>query len=151
FESNFVAPDYFRVLRIALLAGREFSTADRAGAPLVGIISETMARRHWAGRNPLGTHIRSGSFPEPIRVIGVARDVTVGLDDAAGPFVYLPLAQHPRFLTAPTPMVLLARARSNPAAVAASIRRVLHAIDPALPVTQVAPLDDRIAALLMPQ
>jgi predicted permease len=151
FESNFVAPDYFAVLGIGVRAGREFTAGDRAGAPLVGVISETMARRYWAGRNPIGTHIRSRSFPEPIRVVGVARDVTVGLDQAAEPFLYLPFAQHPRFLTAPVPLVLLARARSDTPALATSIRRVLHAIDPVLPVTDVAPLDDRIAELLMPQ
>jgi predicted permease len=151
FGSNFVAPDYFEVLRIGIRAGREFTAADRAGAPLVGIISETMAQRYWAGRDPIGTHIRSRSFPEPIRVVGVAGDVTVGLDRAAEPFVYLPLAQHPRFLNAPVPMVLLARARSDSTALAASMRGVLHAIDPALPVTEIAPLDDRIAELLMPQ
>jgi predicted permease len=151
FESNFVAPGYFEVLRIGLRTGRDFNAADRAGAPLVGIISETMARRYWAGRDPIGTHIRSRSFPEPIRVVGVAGDVTVGLDRAAEPFVYLPLAQHPRFLRATVPMVLLARARSNSTTLAASMRRVLHAIDPTLPVTEVGPLDDRIADLLMPQ
>jgi predicted permease len=151
FESNFVAPHYFEVLRVGIRAGREFTATDRAGAPLVGIISETMARRYWAGRDPIGTHISSQSFPEPIRIVGVVGDVTVGLDRAAEPFVYLPLAQHPRFLNAPVPMVLLARARSNATALAASIRRVLHAIDPTLPVTEVAPLDDRIADLLMPQ
>ncbi len=151
FESNFVAPDYFELLRIGIRAGREFTATDRAGAPLVGVISETMARRYWTGRDPIGTHIRSRSFPEPIRVVGVVGDVTVGLDRAAEPFVYLPLAQHPRFLNATVPIVLLARARSNSTALAASMRGLLHAIDPTLPVTEIAPLDDRIAELLMPQ
>jgi predicted permease len=151
FESNFVAPDYFKVLRIGIRAGREFGAGDRAGGPLIGIISETMARRYWAGRDPIGTHIRSRSFPEPIRVVGVAGDVMVGLDRAAEPFVYLPLAQHPRFLNAPVPMVLLARARASSTALAPAMRGVLHAIDPALPVTEVASLEDRIADLLMPQ
>jgi ABC-type lipoprotein release transport system permease subunit len=151
FESNLVAPAYFETLRVGIRAGREFGAADGAGAPLVGIVSETMARRYWAGRDPIGTHIRSRSFPEPIRVVGVAGDVTVGLDQAAEPFVYLPLAQHPRFLNAPVPMVLLARSRSSPAALFGSMRRVLHATDPSLPVTDVSPLDDRIAELLMPQ
>ena len=151
FESNFVSPGYLDALRIRIPAGREFATTDRAGAPLVGIISETMARRYWAGRDPIGTHIRSRSFPEPIRVVGVAGDVTVGLDRAAAPFVYLPLSQHPRFLNAPVPMVLLARARSDPRALGPVMRDVLRAIDPALPVPEIALLDDRIAELLMPQ
>jgi predicted permease len=151
FESNFVAPGYFSVLRIAILAGRQFADADNPGAPPVGVISERMARRYWAGRSPIGTHIRSRSFPGPIRVVGVVRDQTVGLDGTAPPFVFLPLAQHPRFLNSPVPLVLLARARTNASALAASMRGVLHATDPSLPVTAVAPLDDRIGELLMPQ
>jgi len=151
FESNFIAAGYFDVLRIDMRAGRDFTAADRAGAPFVAIISDAMARRYWAGRSPVGTHIRSRSIPEPIRIVGVVENVTVGLDGTAAPFVYLPLAQHPRFLNAPVPMVLLARARPGATTVAAAVRRVLREIDPALPVTAVTPLDDRIAELLMPQ
>lgn len=151
FESNFVAPGYFDVLRIGLRAGREFTVADRSGAPLVGIVSETMARLYWGNSSPIGMHIHSQSFPEPIRVIGVARDVRVGLDRTAAPFVYLALSQHPRFLNAPMPIVVLARARQYSRGLPAAIRGVLHTIDPALPVTEIAPLDQRIAELLMPQ
>lgn len=151
FESNFVAPGYFDVLRIRMRAGRDFTAADREGSPLVGIVSEEMARRYWAGRSPIGTHIRSRSFPEPIRIVGVVENVTVGLDGTAAPFLYLPLAQHPRFLNAPVPMVLLARTRPGATSVAPAVRRVLREIDPALPITTITPLDDRVAELLMPQ
>jgi hypothetical protein len=81
----------------------------------------------------------------------VARDITVGLDGTAEPFVYLPLRQHPRFLSAPRPLVLRVRAESNPSAQAASMRRVLREIDPSLPVTEITTLDAQIAGLLMPQ
>jgi predicted permease len=151
FESNFVAPAYFEVLHIGLRAGREFTSADRENAPLVGIVNETMARRYWPGRDPIDAHVRSRSFPRPIQIVGVVDDVTVGLDDAAGPFVYLPLAQHPRFLNSPRPIVVLARARSNSAALAGSMRRVVHGVDPTVPIGEVTALDDRIAELLMPQ
>ena len=151
FESNFVGPDYFRALGIEIRAGREFTGADREGAPLVGVISDTMARRYWAGRDPIGTRVTSRSFPAPIEVVGVVRDVTVGLDGAAEPFVYLPFLQHPRFLAAPRPMVLLVRTEANPSPLATSVRRVLHEIDPSLPVAEITTLDARIGELLMPQ
>ena len=151
FESNFVGPGYFRTLGIELRAGREFTDADREGAPLVGVISETMARRYWAGRNPLGRRLTSRSFPAPIEVVGVVRDVTVGLDHAAEPFLYLSFLQHPRFLTAAGSMVVLVQTESNPALLAASVRRILYEIDPSLPVAEVTTLDARIGALLMPQ
>jgi predicted permease len=151
FESNLVAPTYFEVLGIDLRTGREFTESDRAGAPLVGVISETMARRYWAGRDPIGTHVRSRSFPEPIRIVGVAGDVTIGLDGAAAPLLYLALAQHPRFLNAAQPMVILARGQSDTPLLAATVRGVLSAAEPTLPVRAVTLLDDRIADLLMPQ
>lgn len=151
FESNFVWPGYFSVLGIGIRAGREFADSDREGAPLVAVISETMARRYWAGRDPIGTHLGSRSFREPVEIVGVARDIRVGLDGIAEPFVYLPLRQHPRFLSAPRSMVLLARAESKPTALAASMRRVLREVDPSLPVTTITTLDAQIAGLLMPQ
>jgi predicted permease len=151
FESNFVWPGYFRVLGIQIRAGRGFADSDREGAPLVAVVSETMARRYWAGRDPIGTHLSSRSFGEPVEIVGVARDITVGLDGTAEPFVYLPLRQHPRFLRAPRPLMLLVRAESNPSALAASMRRVLREIDPSLPVTEITTLDAQIAGLLMPQ
>lgn len=151
FESNFVLPGYFAALGIDVLAGRSFTGADRAGTPLVAVISERMARRYWAGRDPIGGHFRSRSFPEPVEIVGVVRNVAVGLDGTAEPFVYLALRQHPRFLAAPIPMMLFARASSNPSALVASLRGVLHGMDASLPVSEVTTLEARIAELLMPQ
>jgi predicted permease len=151
FESNFVGPGYFRILGIPLRAGREFGESDRAGAPLIGVVSETMARRYWSGRAPIGTRISSRSFESPIEIVGVAEDVTVGLDGIAEPFVYLSIRQHPRFLSAPFPLQLLARAQSNPSTLAASMRGVLREVDPSVPVTAITTLDAHIAELLMPQ
>jgi predicted permease len=151
FEANFVGPDYFRTLGIRIKAGREFTTADREGAPLVGVVSETMARRFWSGRDPIGGRITSRSFPAPIDIVGVSRDVAVGLDGTAEPFVYLPFHQHLRFVVTTRPMVLFVRTESNPSPVAASIRPVLQEIDPSLPVTEVTTLDARVGDLLMPQ
>ena len=48
FLSNVVGPDYFRTLRIGLLAGREFETRDDGPAPPVAIVNETLARRFWS-------------------------------------------------------------------------------------------------------
>jgi putative ABC transport system permease protein len=151
FESHFVAPDYFSALGITLQAGREFTRADTGTAPPVAVISRTMAQRYWAGRNPLGTRLHSRSFPKPLQVVGVVDDVAVGLNGTAEPFVYMPLSQNPRFLSAPRSMVLLARAGSDAAAVTASLHTVLRELDPELPVTEVTTLDTQIADLLMPQ
>jgi putative ABC transport system permease protein len=151
FESNLVGPDYFRALGIGSRAGRDFKDSDRENAPLVGVVSETMARRYWPGGDPLGKRITSRSFPTPIEVVGIVRDVTVGLKGTAAPHLYLPFMQHPRFLLASGPMVLLARAQPGASPLAASVRRVLHEIDPSLPIASVTTLEARIAEILMPQ
>jgi ABC-type lipoprotein release transport system permease subunit len=115
------------------------------------VISQAMARRYWAGRNPIGTHVHSRSFPGAVQVVGVVDDVAVGLDGAAEPFVYMPLRQHPRFLRAPVPVVLLVRAEADPATLTSAVRDVLRDLDPALPIIEISTLDARIAGLLMPQ
>ena len=151
FESNAVQPGYFRTLGIDVRAGRTFAASDREGAPLVAVVSETMARRYWAGRDAVGGRIISRSFDTPIEIVGVVRDVTVGLNRTAEPFVYLPLAQHPRFFSRPFPMVVLARTSSDPQALAGAVRRLLADVDASLPVSAVTTLEARVADLLMPQ
>ena len=91
------------------------------------------------------------SFDTPIEIVGVVRDVTVGLNRTAEPFVYLPLAQHPRFFSRPFPMVVLARTSSDPQALAGAVRGLLADVDASLPVSAVTTLEARVADLLMPQ
>src|SRR6185436_831875 len=62
-ESRFneVGPDYFRTMGIPLIAGREFTDADRAGAPKVAVVNEAFVRHFIPGRNPIGTQVMRGS------------------------------------------------------------------------------------------
>ena len=80
--SSSVDSDYFKTLRIPLLAGRDFIGADRAGAEPVAIVSETTARFFWPGQDAVGKFVawHEGTSEQPgsissVRVIGVARDV----------------------------------------------------------------------------
>src|SRR2546423_8054684 len=57
-DYNQVGPDYFAVMGIPLVAGREFSREDDESRPLVAIVDETLAARYWPGRDPIG-----GGFP----------------------------------------------------------------------------------------
>ena len=56
-HSHFVTPDYFRVLRIPLKAGRTFTPQDVRSAPLVMMINETLAREAFEGQDPIGKRI----------------------------------------------------------------------------------------------
>ena len=67
-------PDYFRVMRLPIVAGRAFS-ADTSGREVM--INETMARRYWPGTTAVGRRLRMGAKGEWSTVVGVARDVTI--------------------------------------------------------------------------
>jgi len=70
-----IAPQYFTTLGIPLVRGRDFAASDGAGAPLVVIVNETLARRLWPDQDPLGRRLRMYGRTEPYReVIGVAKD-----------------------------------------------------------------------------
>jgi predicted permease len=87
---NHVAPGYFTMLRIPVLAGRDFDDRDGIGAPRVAIISQRMAR-HFEG-NPVGQSIGRG--PSARQVVGVVGDVRyANVRDAEREVVYFPIFQ----------------------------------------------------------
>lgn len=125
-----VSPDYFEAMGIPLRAGRAFTERD-LNQPVV-IINETMARRFWPGRNPLGEKYVTGVWgPEPTysTIIGVAGDVKqFGLDSEPGFDEYSPVLGT---------NYLVIRTSGDPLRLAAAARRVIHEIDPELPVSEV--------------
>jgi putative ABC transport system permease protein len=141
---NVATPDYFRTTGIPLLEGRGFTTADRAGAPPVIVVNETMARLHWPGRSPLGERIKRGwpQDDEPFReIVGVVGDVPQdGLAATPLPEVYFPYGQQrPSYLT------LVARTSGDPMRLARPLVREIRGLDGDLPVEDVQPLAGYLA------
>ena len=133
-------PGYLRTMRIPLVRGRDFTDADRQGAPAVALVSEAMAKRLWPGEDPIGQRLSTAFFPEAAReVVGIVRDVREHELAAAG------IASH----------VLPAGAsrrghRSDRRAHAPGRRprrsphrwsRAVHAIDPDQPIDFVMPME----------
>jgi predicted permease len=90
-----VSENYFQALGVPLLRGRGFSEEEaRTGAP-VAIISETMARRLWPGKDPLGNRFIKGG--QRFEVIGVVKDIisSSDLSQSDTPHCYIPLGYHP--------------------------------------------------------
>ena len=71
---NEVGPGYYRVLGIPLLAGREFTVADAAGAPKVAIVNEAFAKKFNLGRDAVGKHMSMGGDKLDMEIIGLAKD-----------------------------------------------------------------------------
>jgi putative ABC transport system permease protein len=131
---NVVTPDYFRTMRIPVKRGRDFTENDRADAPFVAIVSEALVRESFGGRDPIGHRIQCGldslAF---MTIVGVVGDVrTYGPARPPQPEIYMPFEQHP---LPSTVLTIMARtAAPDPLALTETIRRVIHARNPEVPM-----------------
>jgi putative ABC transport system permease protein len=133
-------PDYFRTMEIPIVRGRGFTEQDKAGAPPVVIVNETLARRHWAGQDPIGKRIRFYGPPERaqwMQIVGVVADVKHELDIPVEPEYYLPMAQDSW-----PGMVLVARTSVEPSSLATALRQQVWAIDKDQPVFDVKTMQE---------
>jgi predicted permease len=140
-----VGPDYFKALKIPLIAGRTFDGRDREGARLVAIINRAAAAKFFAGEDPVGKQIRLGvgwEEGEHAEVVGVVGDVKYrGVEQAADPAVYLPFLQPTE-----SSSFLIARTSSDPSALADLVRREVIALDRNVPIYDVKTMKERTAA-----
>ena len=139
------SPEYFRVMGVPLLRGREFSRADVASTPRVAIISEAMARTYFPNEDPIGRRIIFGFPPDgdaPREIVGIVGDVRdVGLRQEPAAMMYVPYAQAP-FWGA----VVVTRSSLSLSSFADAVRRDANSIDKDLPVTDIATMPDVVNA-----
>lgn len=138
-----IAGDYFRVLRLPLNDGRLFDPGDGAGAPAVGIISESMARRLWPGRQAVGHRLRLPERAENetwITVVGVVADTRHEVYDRSfRSILYLPLAQAPE-----QSMDFALRTSKPPRLLIPVVRSAVAELDAAEPVTLFQTMAEKI-------
>jgi len=132
-DSDSVSPGSFRTLGIPLLAGRDFNQQDRAGSLPVAIVNETLARRLWPGKDPVGERIAApawnGPRRPPVEVIGVAKDIASRSFLEAAPLqLYLPFAQEYDGRA-----TIVVRS-SAPALISSALREAVRQLDPTLPL-----------------
>ena len=131
-------PDYFTVLRIPLLQGRQFSERDRAGQLNVALVNESAAKAFWPNGSAIGQKIEVGQgFREPAEVVGVVADVRYRtIEAAAEPQVYVPLAQsHNRNIR------VFVRSSLDGASLVPAIAREVRALDPNLPLVGIKTME----------
>ena len=119
---------YFPTLGVALRRGRLFGEADRAGAPPVALINETMARRLFGAGDPVGRRIRERNGDRAMEIVGVVGDIppfTPG--EAPQPEIYWPYPQSPRWAS-----YFVLRTSVEPASLARAVEARLAGIDPDL-------------------
>jgi predicted permease len=129
-----VSPAYFSTLGVPLLSGREFNEGDGPGKTKVAVISETMAKKYFAGRNPLGFHFAFGGGNDvkpDIEIVGVVKDVKQShVRDADIPYIYVPYAQRPTIRE----MTFYAYTQQDPLLAISSLRGVVRDVDANLPI-----------------
>jgi putative ABC transport system permease protein len=132
-------PGYFETMKIALLRGRLIDERDRQGAPGTIVINETMARRYFAGEDPIGKVVRNPHGRG--EVVGVVGDVKhYGLDSEPRAELFMPAWQSPL-----NGMALIVRTASDPKAFVDSIRREVLAIDAEQPIYDVSAMVDVVS------
>lgn len=137
---QFVSPDYFRTLRIPLIAGREFTDRDREGSPVGVIINEACARKLWPDyprSSPLGKRVIIGIQTTPFEVVGMVGDTRQGLDADLTPATYRSSLQ----LVSATMMVAV-HTQSDPLSFVETIRKQILAIDAGQPISAVHTMNE---------
>lgn len=139
-----ITPGYLGTARQEVSQGRGFEESDVAGAPLVVVVNEMLARRHYGypERSPLGQRIAFGSVGEPVwrTIVGVVEDTRhFGIRDGTRPAAYLPHAQ----MTSPG-MTVVVRTAGDPEALIGATRAAVSAIDGRLAASGIAPLADLV-------
>jgi putative ABC transport system permease protein len=138
-----ISPNYFHVMQVPLLRGREFSDADSESGPKVCVISSSLAQQLFPTESPLGRRIVIG-YPtdasrEIVGIVGDVKDTELSARQAAQ--IYVPFVQNP-FWAAD----IAVRTQGNPSALAGALREQIRAIDSALPVAEVRPMSEVIGS-----
>jgi putative ABC transport system permease protein len=137
---SIVSPSYFVALGIPLIAGRLFDGGDRRDTRRVAVVGQTMARRLWPDRDPLGRAIllpQRDSTLARVEVVGVVGDTRfAGHDDRPVPEYYLPLAQRPfgslTFVVHADPSALVS---------ATAVQAAFARVDPTIAVSTIESFD----------
>jgi putative ABC transport system permease protein len=142
-------PDYFRTMRVPLLAGRVFTAQDTKGTPAVVAVNKALAERYWPGDDPVGQRITlhdPPAEPTPATVVGVVGDVIQGgIYDELGPQIYLPLLQDPS-----RGFYLALATTADPLDVVPTLRGVVWGIDATLPISAIRSMEQVVAEALGP-
>jgi putative ABC transport system permease protein len=141
-----VTPEYFRLLDLGLLEGRVFDERDGRRPDLeVVVVSRAWAKRFFSSESAVGKRFREGGCTACpwTTVVGVVSDVKyAGLDRADEGAVYWPMAP-----TSPVRYLML-RTGVDPETVLPVVRQVVRELDPSLPLSSIATIDELVARSL---
>jgi putative ABC transport system permease protein len=133
-----VTPDYFKLMSIPLVDGREFRSSDDDKAPGVAIVNQAFVHRYFPQGDAMGRKIWFDGRDKPgIAIVGeIADGRTDDLTQQASPEIYLPLWQASAFSKH-----LVVRTTADPRTIAVAVERALRSVDPTAAIENVRTLD----------
>ena len=141
---NYISPDYFKTMRVPIVAGRDFRPTDVDGAPKVAIVNEKLAKRYFAEGRALGRHIGIGGDPgvkPDIEVTGVVRDTKYESMRDEMPEEYFIPYQQINFVNG---MAAYVRTTRDPEQAFSEIRRIVSNLDSNLPIFRMKTLERQV-------
>jgi predicted permease len=153
FNFQRATPDYFKVMGTRIIRGRSFTETDREGAPPVAVVSQSMGRVLWPGKDPIGQcmHINVGPVPghqaeaSPCTtVVGIAEDAVQQSMTDDQKFMYY--ASFEQFQREGGDQFFLRVAAAGASAMMETVRRALQRVMPGQGYVTVAMLEDEIDA-----
>jgi len=148
-ETNraFIAPGYLGVLRIPLVAGRDFTESDGRGAPLVVIVNRAFQDRYFHGSNALGHKVRF--WGRWRTVVGVAQNAKYfNISEAPRPYYYAPFDQE---AGTDAQIFFFIKTAGDPSAISGSLRQQVAELDPSAGALDVMNLKEWTEVTLLPQ
>jgi putative ABC transport system permease protein len=140
-----VSPGYFETMRIPLRRGRSFNDSDRADAPHVAIISESLAKIRFPQNDPIGERLRIGPMDSrPYTIIGVVKDVkqrSLALSESSA--VYVPATQ---WQFADNAISFVIRSNTSSGLLIPAIRQVISSVDQNQAIVRIAMMKDLLEA-----
>jgi predicted permease len=142
-NSRDIDPGYFPTLQATLKAGRYFDESDKASAPKVVIINETLAKIAFGAQDPVGKQIvfTYNAQEKPRQVVGVVSDVHEGeLNIEDKPAIYTPYAQGPD-----SNFAVVVRSDADQVTLGPELENAVHQVDPGIVLFQMQTMEDLIA------
>jgi putative ABC transport system permease protein len=149
-----ISPGYLSLFRIPILRGRDFTENDKAGAPGVALINESLAKQLWPNEDPLGQHVIVGQGMGPTmdgeperQIIGIVGDShNSGLGQPADPMMMVPIAQVADGYAAAysniQPLFWLVRTHGDPHQAIAAVTEQLRLASKGFPVAHIRTMDE---------
>ncbi len=140
---NEIGPGYFRTLGVPLLAGREFTGADVAGAPRVAIVNEVFAEKFGLGRDAVGKRMARGGDEDELdtEIVGLVQNAKYSeVKGEIPPLFFTPYRQNEElgFLN------FYARTGLDPGKLLSAVPGVIARLDANLPVEELKTMPQQI-------